>query len=58
LQLWQYTSGFQETSQQQTLRLQQLYNEIFATDDSAFIYIACHSGVIGVRSATPLSLAK
>lgn len=49
----QYTPDFQETSAQQTVRMQQLFNELFATDDSAFIYIACHSGVIGVRPLSP-----
>jgi hypothetical protein len=38
--------------------MQQVFNNLFATDDSAFIYIACHSGVISVRPSLALILSS
>lgn len=38
--------------------MQQVFNNLFATDDSAFIYIACHSGVISVRPSLALFLSS
>ncbi|GAA5899462.1 uncharacterized protein JCM6883_005228 [Sporobolomyces salmoneus] len=43
-QLW--SPDFQESSQQQALRIQQLLNRIFATDPSQYISITAHGGVI------------
>ena len=42
----QWNEIYQETSQQQTLRLRLFMNELFAEDPSTFISITAHSGVI------------
>ncbi|GAA5877258.1 hypothetical protein JCM16303_006217 [Sporobolomyces ruberrimus] len=43
-QLW--SPDYQESPQQQALRIQQLLNHIFATDPSQYISITAHGGVI------------
>ncbi|GAA5957460.1 hypothetical protein JCM3765_001150 [Sporobolomyces pararoseus] len=43
-QLW--SPDFQESNQQQALRMQQLLNRIFAVDPSQYISITAHGGVI------------
>ncbi|GAA6061935.1 hypothetical protein JCM10212_001503 [Sporobolomyces blumeae] len=43
-QLW--SPDFQESSQQQALRIQQLLNRIFAVDSSQYVSITAHGGVI------------
>ncbi|KAK4055276.1 putative phosphoglycerate mutase pmu1 [Microbotryomycetes sp. JL201] len=43
-QLW--SPDFQESSQQQALRTQQVLNEIFATDSSTYVSITAHGGTI------------
>ncbi|GAA5826790.1 hypothetical protein JCM5353_003237 [Sporobolomyces roseus] len=43
-QLW--SPDFQESNQQQALRIQQFLNRIFATDPSQYISITAHGGVI------------
>ncbi|GAA6010130.1 hypothetical protein JCM11491_005353 [Sporobolomyces phaffii] len=43
-QLW--SPDFQESAQQQALRIQQFLNRIFATDDSQYISLTAHGGVI------------
>ena len=42
----QWNEIYQESSQQQTLRLRLFMNELFAEDPATFISITAHSGVI------------